>query len=241
MFTPTRNTTRGGTRRKSSILQNSSLQQRGILSGSRNGTPRSGSFMDQSSQILLEETDLHVFGILRVRAACGGDGDDLFVRKDVGGGALFGSTRTWAWESLTGNSLFLLRICITTHASSTSFLRPQTKTRLLRASPFSPEGVIRYWSSIAHEGSSTEITADLQGQESWMLADIQPVGSLLGTTTSTLLLIRVSSHSRITCRLLQSPQGLLGGIGRRVTSLFWGSMNPGNNGSPESKLIRVFW
>ena len=47
-------------------------------------------------------------------------------------------------------------------------------------------GLVRYWPNIAHKSSSFEVTADLQGQECILLKDIQPVGSILGTTTSTL-------------------------------------------------------
>lgn len=54
----------------------------------------------------------------------------------------------------------------------------------------SPEGVIRYWPSIAQEGSSSEVSADLAGQECFNLTDIDPVGALLSTTTASLVLIQ---------------------------------------------------
>ena len=50
-------------------------------------------------------------------------------------------------------------------------------------------GTIRYWPSIAHESSYSEVSADLQGQECATLTDIQPVGSVLSTTTSTIGLV----------------------------------------------------
>ena len=52
------------------------------------------------------------------------------------------------------------------------------------------QGIVRYWPSIAHEGSSQETSADLQGQECCLLTDVQPVGSVLATTTSTILLVQ---------------------------------------------------
>lgn len=97
-------------------------------------------------------------------------------------------------------------------------------------------GTIRYWPSVAHESSFVEISGDLQGQECYSLTDIQPVGSILATTTSTVCLIHFTGgqqqqtadgRSGIACRMLKIPQGILGGISRRVSSLFWGSMNSG--------------
>lgn len=103
----------------------------------------------------------------------------------------------------------------------------------------SPEGTVRYWPSIAHSGSSYEVNSDLQGQECYSLTDLQPLGSILTTTTATVVLIyqenSCGQHS-IASRLLKPPQGLLGGIGRRVSSLLWGSMATGNS---EAKLVQV--
>ena len=104
----------------------------------------------------------------------------------------------------------------------------------------SPEGLIRYWPSIAHAGSSYEINSDLQGQECYSLCNVQPLGSILSTTTSTIVLIYHGSSTgqhAIGCRILKPPQGLLGGIGRRVSSLLWGGMAA--SGSSEAKLVQV--
>ena len=108
----------------------------------------------------------------------------------------------------------------------------------------SPEGIIRYWPSIAHEGSSQETSADLQGQECCLLTDVQPVGSVLATTTSTIVLVQRPESSAampggqhaLTCRLLKPPQGILGGIGRRV-SLLWSGIS--TVAGTESKLVQV--
>ena len=88
-------------------------------------------------------------------------------------------------------------------------------------------GLIRFWPSVAHESTFSEVSADLQGQECFSLTDIQPVGSVLATTTSTVSLIFPTGINTVGCRMLKTPQGLLGGIGRRVSSMFWGSMNNG--------------
>ena len=85
----------------------------------------------------------------------------------------------------------------------------------------SPEGTARYWPCVAHETSSVELAVDLDGQECCSLTDLHPVGSVLATTTSTVVLISAAGE-QLECRALKVPQGLLGGIGRRVSSLFWG-------------------
>jgi len=99
----------------------------------------------------------------------------------------------------------------------------------------SPEGVVRYWPSIAHEGSSTETSAELGGQECYSLTDLHPVGCVLATTTSTVLLIHHTGHG-VACRRFQAPAGLLGGLGRRMSSLLWGSLPAGGQ---EAKMVRV--
>jgi len=96
----------------------------------------------------------------------------------------------------------------------------------------SPEGIIRFWPSIAHESSWSELCAlpELQGQECCSLTDCQPVGSVLATTTSTVGLVYLTSGAGgggVSCRMLKIPQGLLGGISRRMSNLFWGNVASG--------------
>ena len=91
----------------------------------------------------------------------------------------------------------------------------------------SPEGTVRYWPSIAHEGTSVEDNADLQGQECDSLTNIAPIGCVLATTTSTILLVQphiTGGRHSIVCHTLKTPQGWLGGIGRRVSSLIFGGL-----------------
>ncbi|XP_046402089.1 nuclear pore complex protein Nup133 [Ischnura elegans] len=90
-----------------------------------------------------------------------------------------------------------------------------------------PEGTVRYWPSIAHEGTSVEDNADLQGQECDSLTYLGPHGCLLATTTSTIVLVvpqMIDGRHSIFCRALKTPQGWLGGISRRFSSLIFGSM-----------------
>ncbi len=58
----------------------------------------------------------------------------------------------------------------------------------------SPEGIVRYWPSLAHESSWVEVSAELQGQECCSLTDVHPVGSVLATTTSTVGLVSVANR-----------------------------------------------
>lgn len=91
----------------------------------------------------------------------------------------------------------------------------------------SPEGTVRYWPSIAHEGTSVEDSADLQGQECDSLTDIAPLGCILATTTSTIVLVQpqiTGGRHSVACRMLKTPQGWLGGIGRRMSSLIFGGL-----------------
>ncbi|KAF2345557.1 Nucleoporin Nup133/Nup155-like N-terminal, partial [Trinorchestia longiramus] len=106
----------------------------------------------------------------------------------------------------------------------------------------SPEGSVRYWHSIAHESSYTEVSTELQGQECDCLVYLSGrLGYYLTTTTSTcLLLLPVpsprSGEPGVSVRLVKSPAGLLGGLSRRVTSLMFGSLP---TQTPEARLIRV--
>ncbi|KAK0162590.1 hypothetical protein PV327_006357 [Microctonus hyperodae] len=104
----------------------------------------------------------------------------------------------------------------------------------------SPEGIVRYWASVAHEESSVETSAELAGQEVDCLTYIPGHGCILATTTCTVALLQPqfsNGRSNVSCRVLRTSQGWLGGIGRRVSSLIFGAMPQ----SPvtETKLAKV--
>lgn len=87
--------------------------------------------------------------------------------------------------------------------------------------------MIRYWPSILHPGASVEQSADLQGQECYSLNNIAPSGCILSTTTSSIVLVEPliqGGRHTLSCRPLRPPHGWLGGIGRRVSSLIFGSL-----------------
>ncbi|OAD54862.1 hypothetical protein WN48_06062 [Eufriesea mexicana] len=104
----------------------------------------------------------------------------------------------------------------------------------------SPEGIVRFWASVAHEGSSVETSAELAGQEVNCLTYIPGHGCILATTTCTVALLQpqfVAGKNSVTCQVLRTSQGWLGGIGRKMTSLIFGAIPQ----SPviETKLVKV--
>lgn len=104
----------------------------------------------------------------------------------------------------------------------------------------SPEGIVRFWASVAHEGSSIETSAELAGQLVNCLTYIPGHGCILATTTCTIALLQpqfANGKNSISCQVLRTSQGWLGGIGRRMTSLIFGAMPQ----SPviETKLVKV--
>ncbi|XP_043529238.1 nuclear pore complex protein Nup133 [Frieseomelitta varia] len=104
----------------------------------------------------------------------------------------------------------------------------------------SPEGIVRFWVSVAHEGSSVETSAELAGQEVDCLTYIPGHGCILATTTCTVALLQpqfVGGKNSVNCQVLRTSQGWLGGIGRRMTSLIFGAIPQ----SPvtETKLVKV--
>lgn len=104
----------------------------------------------------------------------------------------------------------------------------------------SPEGIVRYWSNISHEVVSSETSVDLQGQECYSLTNIQALGSVLATTTSSLVniipTILDGQHTVLT-QTLRVPQGILAGFGRRFSSFIFGAVP--NQSSETKQLSRV--
>ncbi|XP_054719956.1 nuclear pore complex protein Nup133-like [Uloborus diversus] len=98
-------------------------------------------------------------------------------------------------------------------------------SKLPSALAVSPEGHVRYWPNINHESCSVDTVIDLQGEECYSLVSVFPLGCILSTTTSTLVLITSSSgegQPNLICRPLTLPLSVLAGIGRRVSSFIFG-------------------
>ena len=96
----------------------------------------------------------------------------------------------------------------------------------------SPEGVVRYWPAIVHEGVSVEQHVSLQGQECDSLTDIEGLGCVLATTTCTVVLIQpqlFGGRNTLKCKTLRIPTGWLGGISKRMSSLIFGPIASENS------------
>ncbi|XP_064177586.1 nuclear pore complex protein Nup133 [Anguilla rostrata] len=84
----------------------------------------------------------------------------------------------------------------------------------------SPEGTVRYWPSLAHEGTFTETVADLGENLCNFLTAVKGNSFVLSSYKNQLLRLGMDISGRLQQRPLQLGQGMLSGIGRRVSSLF---------------------
>lgn len=130
------------------------------------------------------------------------------------------------------------------------FFMPQNPNASLRAVTvpaalaISPEGTIRLWLNIANERFTESSVVDMQGQEFCTLAPLSQTEYLVGTTTGSVFLlvidINASDHkSIISCTSLEAPSGILSGISRRMTNLFWGQMTTVVSSEARRPLIAV--
>lgn len=87
----------------------------------------------------------------------------------------------------------------------------------------SPEGVIRFWPSIAQESTFVETSCDLQGQECLRLNAGAEEGWLLGTTSGALLAVVREGLSVTVLRPAGGRRQGLVGLGRRVSQIFFQS------------------
>ncbi|KAG0419339.1 hypothetical protein HPB47_004174, partial [Ixodes persulcatus] len=247
-FTPRR----GGSRSSPFVTTTPALLSRSRLSATPSTpfgrSPRTPGFLSQSQHLdsslhrseILEETADHVveiFGadlpVLVGEAIVKAEpGTDINARISSSG---------WAWL-VCGRKLFVWQYEQDARNKRCRMLmlppsdlahRADLACILLRdglapaALAVSPAGILRYWPNIAHEGSSTDALADLQGEECCSLTDLQPIGCVLATTTSSLMLVTptaVEGQTTLVFKPLRAPQGILAGIGRRVSSFIFGAM-----------------
>lgn len=131
-----------------------------------------------------------------------------------------------------------------------TFFMPQNPNTSIRAVTVpaalavSPEGTIRFWSNIANERFTESSVAELQGLEFCTLVPLSQLEYLLGTTTGSvfILVIDITAHDSknvLVCSTLNAPSGLLSGIGRRVTNLFFGQMTTDVGADSRKPLITV--
>uniref|UniRef100_A0A8C2KZ30 Nucleoporin 133 n=1 Tax=Cyprinus carpio TaxID=7962 RepID=A0A8C2KZ30_CYPCA len=102
----------------------------------------------------------------------------------------------------------------------------------------SPDGSARFWPSLAHDGTYTETSLDLGGHVCFLLL-FQGGSFILSSYRGHLLRLAPDSSGKLHQRPVQQGQGMLSGIGRRVSSLF------GIRGQPAdltvSTVFSVLW
>ncbi|XP_052902993.1 nuclear pore complex protein Nup133 [Anopheles moucheti] len=103
----------------------------------------------------------------------------------------------------------------------------------------SPAGDVRYWQSIAHDGSSIDEYNILEGQEFEQLIGLGGQEFVLATTTCSLMRLNVHLQNGryiIVPRLIKPPSGFFGGIGKRFASIIIGMHNSQER---ENKLVKI--
>ncbi|KAM7419851.1 hypothetical protein PAMA_016790 [Pampus argenteus] len=98
----------------------------------------------------------------------------------------------------------------------------------------STEGTARFWPSLAQEGNYTETDVDMGDLCNFVVA-VRGGSFVLSSVKSRLLRAGVDSSAKLQYRALQQGQGMLSGIGRRVSSLF-GILSPPANDALHSVL-----
>ncbi|XP_024858126.1 nuclear pore complex protein Nup133 isoform X2 [Kryptolebias marmoratus] len=96
------------------------------------------------------------------------------------------------------------------------------------------EGTAHFWPSLAHEGNYTESDLDLSNLCNFVVA-VRGRSFVLSSVRNQLLRMSADSAGKLQCRALQQGQGMLSGIGRRVSSLF-GILSPPANDTLHSVL-----
>uniref|UniRef100_A0A665TYX7 Nucleoporin Nup133/Nup155-like C-terminal domain-containing protein n=1 Tax=Echeneis naucrates TaxID=173247 RepID=A0A665TYX7_ECHNA len=96
------------------------------------------------------------------------------------------------------------------------------------------EGTARFWPSLAQEGNYTETDVDLGDLCNFVVA-VRGGNFVLSSVRSRLLRASADPSGKLQYRALQQGQGMLSGIGRRVSSLF-GILSPPANDTLHSVL-----
>ncbi|XP_076851304.1 nuclear pore complex protein Nup133 [Brachyhypopomus gauderio] len=100
----------------------------------------------------------------------------------------------------------------------------------------SPEGLARFWPGLAHEGVYTETSADLGGHLCNYVTAVRGGSFIVSSYRGHLLRLSADGSGRFSQRPLQQGQGMLSGIGRRVSSLL-GFRGP----PPDTSVYSVLW
>lgn len=130
------------------------------------------------------------------------------------------------------------------------FFMPQNLNTSARATTVpaallvSPEGIIRFWSNVANERYTESLVTEVHGQEFCSLTPLSQLDYILGTTTGAVYILTIDINANnpksvIVCAPLETSSGLLNGIGRRVSNLFFGPNSTESNSDMKRPLIAV--
>lgn len=164
----------------------------------------------------------------------------------------------WAWM-VCGERLIIWKICQTAvaklsvckdlqlspcdYAYSADLISISSSSALESASvqsvcvlAVSPDGLARFWPSLAHEGSYTEMHVDLGGHLCNYVTAVRGGSFVVSSYRGQLLRVGMEGSGRLYQRAVQQGHGVLSGIGRRVSSLF------GLRGPPADTAVHsVLW
>ncbi|XP_071997366.1 nuclear pore complex protein Nup133 [Engystomops pustulosus] len=111
-----------------------------------------------------------------------------------------------------------------------------TSTQSVAVMAATGEGTIRYWPSLTHEDFYTEAYADFGDSVCSFLTAVKADSFILSSSKNQHVRLIPDPSGKIYQRFMQHGQGMLSGIGRRVSTLF-GILSP----SVESPLLSVLW
>uniref|UniRef100_A0A8C7C8X7 Nuclear pore complex protein Nup133 n=1 Tax=Oncorhynchus kisutch TaxID=8019 RepID=A0A8C7C8X7_ONCKI len=164
--------------------------------------------------------------------------DQISVKVDESG---------WAWM-VCGERLIIWKICQTAVAKVQFSGSHRSKAHgclllwffVLNAQSISvmavsPEGTARFWPSLAHEGNYAETVVDMGENLCNFVVAVRGGSFIVSSYKGQLMRLWADPSGKPLQRALQQGQGVLSGIGRRVSSLF-GMLAPLTNNNLHSVL-----
>uniref|UniRef100_A0A674F5R0 Nucleoporin 133 n=1 Tax=Salmo trutta TaxID=8032 RepID=A0A674F5R0_SALTR len=170
--------------------------------------------------------------------------DQISVKVDESG---------WAWM-VCGERLIIWKICQTAvaklsvckglqlpasefayYADLISISSPSPLETSISVMAVAPEGTARFWPSLAHEGNYTETVVDMGENLCNFVVAVRGGSFIVSSYKGQMMRLGADPSGKLLQRALQQGQGVLSGIGRRVSSLF-GMLAPLTNNNLHSVL-----
>uniref|UniRef100_A0A8C7G7K5 Nucleoporin 133 n=1 Tax=Oncorhynchus kisutch TaxID=8019 RepID=A0A8C7G7K5_ONCKI len=155
--------------------------------------------------------------------------DQISVKVDESG---------WAWM-VCGERLIIWKICQTAvaklsvckglqlptsefvyYADLVSISSPSPLETSISVMAVAPEGSARFWPSLAHEGNYTETVVDMGENLCNFVVAVRGGSFIVSSYKGQMMRLGADPSGKLLQRALQQGQGVLSGIGRRVSSLF---------------------